>query len=247
MRLLPALAITSALIVDCATSTCLPAQPLDLPSMTMRMDAEDSGATFVAPKVRNPRAYTEDDYPRNPYLDAIEGISGLRALVGTNGKLSESYVVSSSGNTELDRKAIQLLRDRQYLPATLDGQPVAAWVRVNFNWKIPRSPKIVTPTTEVWTINNDKVDTRIGYPPESIALGEEGVVHLRMTVQRNGNYTKPEILESSGHPRLDEAAIKISTESARVVSSILRSVIDLGPKSPQRRVVLEEYEFRLPH
>ena len=46
------------------------------------------------------------------------------------------------------------------------------------------------------------------YPPESRAAGEQGVVLLRLTVDGSGRPTAVSVAKSSGHPRLDRAAIE---------------------------------------
>lgn len=46
------------------------------------------------------------------------------------------------------------------------------------------------------------------YPRASRRLGEEGLVVVRFVIQRNGELTDLQVTESSGSPRLDEAALK---------------------------------------
>ena len=46
------------------------------------------------------------------------------------------------------------------------------------------------------------------YPPESRAAGEHGVVILRLVVDGNGRPTSVAVGRSSGHPRLDRAAVE---------------------------------------
>jgi len=46
------------------------------------------------------------------------------------------------------------------------------------------------------------------YPRASRRLGEEGMVVVSFVIQRNGELTDLSIVESSGHRRLDEAALK---------------------------------------
>jgi len=46
------------------------------------------------------------------------------------------------------------------------------------------------------------------YPPESRTAGEHGVVILRLTVDGNGRPTSVSVAKSSGHPRLDRAAVE---------------------------------------
>ena len=46
-----------------------------------------------------------------------------------------------------------------------------------------------------------------GYPHASAALGEQGLVVLRMTIGADGLVSAVDLLQSSGYPRLDEAAL----------------------------------------
>jgi protein TonB len=46
------------------------------------------------------------------------------------------------------------------------------------------------------------------YPPESRAAGEQGTVILRLIVDGSGRPTSVGIAKSSGHPRLDRAAVE---------------------------------------
>jgi periplasmic protein TonB len=45
------------------------------------------------------------------------------------------------------------------------------------------------------------------YPPISIRIGEEGVVSLRIAISNEGFVTDAVVTRSSGHPRLDDAAV----------------------------------------
>ncbi len=46
------------------------------------------------------------------------------------------------------------------------------------------------------------------YPPASVRASEEGVSTVEVCVSANGQVTSASLAESSGHPRLDEAALK---------------------------------------
>uniref|UniRef100_UPI001E2FA5EB energy transducer TonB n=1 Tax=Roseomonas rosulenta TaxID=2748667 RepID=UPI001E2FA5EB len=46
------------------------------------------------------------------------------------------------------------------------------------------------------------------YPPESRRRGEEGVVRLALRVGSDGSVEAAEVAVSSGHPRLDQAAVE---------------------------------------
>lgn len=56
--------------------------------------------------------------------------------------------------------------------------------------------------------NANSVD-RNSYPPVSARLGEEGTVVLRVTIGVEGTITDAQVSKSSGHERLDAAAVNI--------------------------------------
>ncbi len=45
------------------------------------------------------------------------------------------------------------------------------------------------------------------YPPASVRAGEQGVSTIEVCVSASGQVTSAQLVESSGHPRLDEAAL----------------------------------------
>jgi protein TonB len=47
------------------------------------------------------------------------------------------------------------------------------------------------------------------YPQEALEKRHEGNVGVNVTINAKGKVTKSEVTESSGHPELDEAAVKI--------------------------------------
>lgn len=47
----------------------------------------------------------------------------------------------------------------------------------------------------------------LSYPRASRELGETGVVRLRVLVDEQGRPREVEVAKSSGHPRLDQAAV----------------------------------------
>jgi len=63
-----------------------------------------------------------------------------------------------------------------------------------------------TPTTGRTTGPGHLYNPKPGYPPESRAAGEHGIVVLRVRVEANGRPGSVALTRSSGHPRLDRAA-----------------------------------------
>lgn len=55
----------------------------------------------------------------------------LRVFVQANGSVGEVTVSQSSGFAILDESAVKTVRERwRFVPARLDGHPVASWVEV---------------------------------------------------------------------------------------------------------------------
>lgn len=70
---------------------------------------------------------------RQPAPPATPGAAGrvvLRIQVLMNGGVGEVRVVTSSGDGALDRAAVAAVRQWKFVPATLNGLPVATWVEV---------------------------------------------------------------------------------------------------------------------
>lgn len=52
------------------------------------------------------------------------------------------------------------------------------------------------------------------YPQASRSFQEEGMVKIRLTLDRSGSLLKVELVESSGHKRLNDAAIRAAAKAA---------------------------------
>lgn len=75
-------------------------------------------------------------YPPALLRRGIEGVVGLRILVGADGRAAEVLVETSSGHRELDAAAVKVVRTRwRFEPAQVGGAAVAAWavVQVGFD------------------------------------------------------------------------------------------------------------------
>jgi protein TonB len=74
-------------------------------------------------------------YPPALQRRGIEGVVGLRILVGPDGRATDVMVETSSGYREFDAAAVKVVRARwRFEPAQVGGAAVAAWavVRVGF-------------------------------------------------------------------------------------------------------------------
>jgi protein TonB len=83
--------------------------------------------SFTAPRFelqRKPR------YPEAARRDGVEGTTLVKARVLADGSVGAAEVRRSSGSPELDRAAVEAIRDSRFLPAERGGTPVAVWIEI---------------------------------------------------------------------------------------------------------------------
>ena len=88
----------------------------------------------------NPGSWaTNDDYPSAALRAEEEGVTGFRLTVGTDGRVSECSVTSSSGSSTLDAATCKLITRRaRFTPAKdADGNPVTDTYSNRIRWQIP--------------------------------------------------------------------------------------------------------------
>lgn len=103
----------------------------------------------VAPPTFNPVAplpingpvgwITNNDYPRRGLTRGLEGTSGYRLVVSSNGRVSECQITRSSGHAVLDDAACRLLERRARFDPAKDnrGQVVVGTYTGQVTWQIP--------------------------------------------------------------------------------------------------------------
>jgi len=93
----------------------------------------------AAPANDASRWITTDDYPGVPLRKHIEGVSGYRLVIGTNGRVNACDITRSSGNRQLDEATCKLITRRARFDPATDGS--GAEVVGNFTgtvrWQIP--------------------------------------------------------------------------------------------------------------
>lgn len=79
----------------------------------------------------------QPDYPPTSRRLGEEGSVILQVMVGTDGKVQEAKVQTSSGFPRLDEAALKhALRAWRFNPGTEDGKPVAMWHSIKVTFKI---------------------------------------------------------------------------------------------------------------
>ena len=91
-------------------------------------------APAIDPKFR--RRF-QPDYPPTSRRLGEEGSVILQVLVGTDGKVQDGKIKTSSGFSRLDEAALKhALRAWRFTPGTEDGAPVTVWHSVKVTFKI---------------------------------------------------------------------------------------------------------------
>jgi periplasmic protein TonB len=79
----------------------------------------------------------EPEYPSSSERLGESGRVVLSLLVGTDGKVTDSKVETSSGFPRLDEAARSALSLCKFTPGTVDGQPEQAWAKIAYVFKNP--------------------------------------------------------------------------------------------------------------
>ena len=79
---------------------------------------------------------TRPAYPEHEANQNHQGIVTLRFLIGANGKVKKSLVVTSSGYPALDEAARVAMAKCNFNPPVVNGRPVDAWTAVQYVWQL---------------------------------------------------------------------------------------------------------------
>ncbi len=92
---------------------------------------------------------------------------------------------------------------------TIETPPVETIPEIEVPTDEPAPAAISADTAPALETSNMKVNKRVDpvYPPQSRRAGEEGVGVFRVLVDANGRPSDVTVVTSTGHPRLDEAAM----------------------------------------
>jgi periplasmic protein TonB len=107
-----------------------PDPPQPTPSFTPRS---------ARPSNSQARWISNDDYPRRPLIDGVEGVARYRLIVGTNGRVSSCEITASTDNRLLDEATCRLIANRaRFDPATDEsGARVLGDYNGTVRWQIP--------------------------------------------------------------------------------------------------------------
>ncbi len=83
--------------------------------------------------------FSTDDYPAAALRGNDQGTTGFRLTIGTNGRVTDCQVTSSSGSSALDQATCRILRSRaRYQPARdSSGNPTTGTDSGRVTWRLP--------------------------------------------------------------------------------------------------------------
>lgn len=85
------------------------------------------------------RYFSSDNYPPDAQRAEAQGRVSVRITVGTDGKVADCQVTSSSGNTSLDGATCRGARRISYSPAKSDnGNPITSTQSFSVRWVLPK-------------------------------------------------------------------------------------------------------------
>ena len=154
-------------------------------------------STAAAPTLTSAQRLPGCLYPDFASLSAVpEGLVNPAVQISLNaqGTPTAASVVATSGSNYIDVEWVRALLRCKYAPATSNGRPIDSELIVSPGWN-PRGPQ--------------KGLARCIYPPypsESRKRGEQGTVVVGFVVDPATRRAQSQVVTSSGHPRLDDAA-----------------------------------------
>lgn len=136
--------------------------------------------------------------PYPPSAAHAEGATLLYYNGTPLGRIMDVRVLASSGNTELDKAAVECVRGWRFDPRG----PVAVLTmtrhRINIGWAAtPAGGKRIA-------IPHDCADF---YPGAERKAGAQGTTKVRFTITITGAVASPDVAQSSGNANLDAAAL----------------------------------------
>jgi periplasmic protein TonB len=98
------------------------------------------GPTSAAQLKGNPgEIITSDDYPARALRAQEQGTTGFSLTIGTDGRVTNCQVTSSSGSAELDQTTCTLATRRfRFKPAMSDGAPTTGTYNNRIRWVVPK-------------------------------------------------------------------------------------------------------------
>ncbi|MEX2284365.1 MAG: M56 family metallopeptidase [Gemmatimonadota bacterium] len=237
------LAAVAALL--CAFSAPLPGEPvtiaelIDRPMLVVHPETELPGSVpqdTSAPRLLNPADVEEAARKFYPPLVKDAGISGtpmVWVFVDTDGAVRSKRMSQGSAHKALDEAALRVVDVMRFAPAQFRGRAVSKWIEVGVEFKANREAPVQQSSNQ----EREQVEYRVKpslrdaelvarrlqglYPPLLRDAGIGGMAIVLLFADESGTVTKAQLKQGSGHPALDEAAMRVA-ELATFTPALIR-------------------------
>jgi TonB family protein len=151
-------------------------------------------------------------FPQEALKAFSEGSVTIRVVIAPDGSVTNAQVTKSSGNAQLDAAALETARKWIMEPAAITPSDLHAGRPIVFDFKQEAVRAARYRDRAAWFANKNATDRWVFAPfPEYSEYARrfryQGTVKLRVTIGRQGLVSNVEILQSSGHSDLDNAAV----------------------------------------
>lgn len=169
---------------------------------------ESAGRTPIKFDREHPPKIGEQYYPPDSVRHHEEGKCVVRMEVGASGDVLAEQLLASTGFPHLDSACVLAFLGGHFLPATLNGKPIASWVNIPTTWsfgsyKRPDNGDF-SPIPKV----ADDYQLESGpeyYPTAALKMKQKGNCVVRTLIDENGASVNVSITKSTGFATLDQA------------------------------------------
>lgn len=113
-----------------------PAQPSSTDAPPAQPSTNSNPGQMFSAVLANAEGCAKPDYPVSAARNGDTGTVTLALLVGTDGRVQNAKVQTSSGHRELDRAALNALSLCQFKPAMNNGVAEAGWGQIAYVWTL---------------------------------------------------------------------------------------------------------------
>ncbi|MBK7142799.1 MAG: TonB family protein [bacterium] len=202
----------SANITHCDTlfDTTTANQMLIVDSIGSTKPGSTSYADLVPPEYSAKfTRYKKAQYPLEDWSNGTEGWVKLAAVIDEKGRVLDTTIASSSGNSRFEKAAIKAISGHKFAPGTTNGKPVTSWMAwfVRFD---STSKDVERPGPKELIAPKPLEVTNPTYPETAVSDRSTGSVWVRLYVDTTGRVLETKLLETSGDPALDSAALAVA-------------------------------------
>jgi len=193
-------------------------------------------------------------YPELLRKAGIGGTTIVQVQINEQGKPLKGIVLKSAGDKALDAAAIKAVISAEWMPAEMDGSPVAVQIAlpIVFRLKTGDSDHSITTANTAGSIDLDKsprpedwkaISQNIIYPDEARKDGVTGTLTMQFTVSEKGNLLSFKVINGPDHEALRAAAIHAlkatkwipGEKDGKPIAAIMEMGIGFGTEEEQNK------------